>query len=141
MERVPNFIPQDNSYSAPRRVNVTQPTFEQAAPQTPYSFSTPPRVEYEQNDFNHANFAGSLNMYETMYKCVISPALITNIHVSQPPIPDTFGFTPAYGNARGEPKSIRGIASTPKRDALLSKPVRPVMAINSLQAPMMKMKV
>ena len=141
MEKIPNFIPQDKSLSAPRRVNVTLPTFEQAAPQTPYSFSSPPRVEYQQNDFNLANFAGSLNTYETMYPCIISPALKTNIHISQPPIPDTFGYTAPYGNARGEPKSIRGIASVPKRDALLSKPVRPVMAINSQLAPMMKMKV
>ena len=120
-KRVSNFTPQNDSPTAPRRVEVSQAKMEQAAPQTPYVIN-----------------AGRLNPFEAMYPCIISPALRTNVHINQPPVEDTYGYVPAYGFARGSPNSIRGIASTPRRDALLAQPVRPVMAINSVLAPMMK---
>jgi hypothetical protein len=141
-QRVKNFTPQNDSLTAPRRVEVTQPKMEQAAPQTPYSFPAvrdiDGGVKFEENKFNHVRNAGKLNPFEAMYPCIISPALRTNVHISQPPVEDTYGYVAPYGNARGSPTSIRGIASIPRRDALLSQPVRPVMAINSVLAPMMK---
>jgi hypothetical protein len=141
-KRVSNFTPQNDSPTAPRRVEVSQAKMEQAAPQTPYSFPAVNEIDggvkFEENKFNHVINAGRLNPFEAMYPCIISPALRTNVHINQPPVEDTYGYVPAYGFARGSPNSIRGIASTPRRDALLAQPVRPVMAINSVLAPMMK---
>ena len=77
-QRVKNFTPQNDSLTAPRRVEVTQPKMEQAAPQTPYSFPAvrdiDGGVKFEENKFEKftkQNFASSIT-YKLISELIIN---------------------------------------------------------------------
>ena len=144
-QQVYNFQPQNPKFDAPRRIDVKRPTFEGGQTKSPFGLPNPKDVDggikYFANEYSHVVGAGKLNPFEQMYPCVISPALKTNIHIDPPPIADTYGYVAPYGQLRTKPKYIPGIASTPKREALLRQEPRPSVAVNSLIAPMMPNKI
>ena len=77
------------------------------------------------------------NMFDTMYPCIISPALGVNRVIPEPSVADSVGFQPAYGYARDQPG---GIASIKKRDALFAYTCPPIMSTQTQLAPMMNIK-
>ena len=138
--RINNFIPQNPKLTAPRRIDVQLPIFEQET-SADHGFPSPSEVNggltYEQTSLAPMNNAGSLNMFDTTYPCIISPALGVNRVIPEPSVADSVGFQPAYGYARDQPG---GIASIKKRDALFAYTCPPIMSTQTQLAPMMNIK-
>ncbi len=136
--RISNFIPQNPKLNAPRRINVELPEFQQTISAFNHGFPLPNAVnggiKYQQTSLNPMANAGTLNMNDVMYPCIISPALGVNRVIAEPPIPDPNGYQAPYGYARGQPK---GIASIKKRDALFAYKCPPIMSTNVQLAPKM----
>jgi len=143
-KQINNFQAQNTSFSAKRRIHVERPPVKLGENVSPFGFPSPQDVgggiKFVSDPSTLGGGASQLNQYTAMFPCIISPAMQHIMSVGQEPTPDSNGLQAPYGNARGTPKSIRGIASVPKRDALLAMPVRTSVSVNSQLAPMM-MKV
>jgi len=136
-QQIKNFIPQNPSLNAPRRIDVKLPTFEQTI-NAHHGFPLPKDVngglKYEVTSLEPLNNAASYNAYNAMYPCIPQPS--SNRMLNPEPIADSNGFQAPYGYGRGQPK---GIASIKKRDALFDKKLPLTMSTQSQLAPMMKL--
>jgi len=136
-QQIKNFIPQNPSLNAPRRIDVKLPTFEQTI-NAHHGFPLPKDVngglKYEVTSLEPLNNAASYNAYNAMYPCIPQPS--SNRMLNPEPIANSNGFQAPYGYGRGQPK---GIASIKKRDALFDKTLPPTMSTQSQLAPMMKL--
>ncbi len=136
-QQIKNFIPQNPSLNAPRRIDVKLPTFEQTI-NAHHGFPLPKDVngglKYEVTSLEPLNNAASYNPYNAMYPCIPQPS--SNRMLNPEPIADSNGFQAPYGYGRGQPK---GIASIKKRDALFDKKLPLTMSTQSQLAPMMKL--
>jgi len=137
-QAIKNFIPQNASLNAPRRINVSLPEFEQTISAFNHGFPLASAVDgglkYEVSSLMPMNNAASLNQSNAMYPCIPQPS---SDRVLRPdPIEDSNGFQPVYGNARGNP-TINGLASIKKRDALFAYKPPLTMSTQSQLAPMM----
>jgi len=136
-QQIKNFIPQNPSLNAPRRIDVKLPTFEQTI-NAHHGFPLPKDVDgglkYEVTSLEPLNNAASYNPYNAMYPCIPQPS--SNRMLNPEPIANSNGFQAPYGYGRGQPK---GIASIKKRDALFDKKLPLTMSTQSQLAPMMKL--
>mgnify|MGYP000276922208 CR=1 FL=1 len=136
-QQIKNFIPQNPSLNAPRRIDVKLPTFEQTI-NAHHGFPLPKDVDgglkYEVTSLEPLNNAASYNAYNAMYPCI--PQKSSDRMLNPEPIADTMGLYAPYGYGRGQPK---GIASIKKRDALFDKTLPLTMSTQSQLAPMMKL--
>jgi len=136
-QQIKNFIPQNPSLNAPRRIDVKLPTFEQTI-NAHHGFPLPKDVngglKYEVTSLEPLNNAASYNAYNAMYPCIPQPS--SNRMLNPEPIANSNSFQAPYGYGRGQPK---GIASIKKRDALFDKKLPLTMSTQSQLAPMMKL--
>tara|TARA_R100000951_G_C2549282_1_gene151938 strand:+ start:21 stop:461 length:441 start_codon:yes stop_codon:yes gene_type:complete len=137
-QQIKNFIPQNASLNAPRRINVALPEFEQTISAFNHGFPLASAVDgglkYEVSSLMPMNNAASLNQKNAMFPCISQPS--SNRVLRPDPIDDSNGFQPVYGNARGNP-TINGLASIKKRDALFAYKCPPIMSTQTQLAPMM----
>ena len=135
-QQIKNFIPQNSSLNAPRRINYTLPLFEQKITVFNHGFQIPSEVDggvkYEESKLMLMKNAGRLGQEFVMYPCLAQAS--SNRMLNPEPIDDTNGFQPVYGFARAQPK---GLASIEKRDALFAQKVPLQMSTNTTIAPMM----
>ena len=139
-QQIKNFIPQNASLNAPRRINVALPEFEQTISAFNHGFPLASAVDgglkYEATSLMPMNNAASLNQKNAMYPCISQPS--SNRVLRPDPIADANGYQSVYGNARGNP-TINGLASIKKRDALFAYKCPPIMSTQTQLAPMMPM--
>ena len=137
-KQINNFIPQNPTLNAPRRIDVTLPIFQPVINANlgfPSANAVDGGIVYEETSLQPMNNAASYNSYNMMYPCIPQPN--NNIVFKPPPIDDTNGYQAPYGYGRNQPK---GIASLKKRDRLFAKELPIGMQTNSVIAPMMQMK-
>ena len=134
-KKIKNFIPQNPKLTAPRRIDVRPPTFEQTI-NAHHGFPLPKDMDgglkYEVSSLMPLNNAGSLNQSQAMYPCI--PQKSSNRMLNPEPISDGMGLYPASGYARGQQK---GIASIKKRDALFAYKPPLIMSSQTQLAPKM----
>ena len=135
-QQIKNFIPQNSSLNAPRRINYTLPLFEQKITVFNHGFPVPSEVDggvkYEESKLMLMKNAGRMTQEFVMYPCIAQPS--SNRMLNPEPIADSNGFQPVYGFARNQPM---GLASIEKRDALFAQKVPLQMSTNTTLAPMM----
>ncbi len=139
-KQITNFKIQNDNINAPRRIDVTRPTFEQAITSFNHGFPLPKDMngglKYETCALDNMRMAGSsINAYDSMYPCI--PQNSSNRVLKPDPIANSNGYQAAYGYARNQPS---GIASIKKRDALFNKKIPLGMSTNKQLAPMMPLK-
>lgn len=137
-QQIKNFIPQNASLNAPRRINVALPEFEQTITAFNHGFPLASAVDgglkYEETSLMPMNNAASLNQKNAMFPCISQPS--SNRILRPDPIEDSNGFQPVYGNARGNP-TINGLASIKKRTALFDYKPPLAMSTQTQLSPMM----
>lgn len=134
-KQIKNFIPQNPKLTAPRRIDVRPPTFEQTI-SAHHGFPLPKDMDgglkYEVCSLMPMNNAASLNQYNAVFPCIPQPS--SDRMLKPEPISDGMGLYPASGYARGQPK---GIASIKKRDALFAYKPPLIMSTQTQLAPKM----
>jgi len=135
-QQIKNFIPQNSSLNAPRRINYTLPLFEQKITVFNHGFPLPSEVDggvkYEESKLMLMKNAGRMTQEFVMYPCIAQPSAMRVLNPE--PINDTNSYQAPFGYARGQPK---GIASIEKRDALFAQKVPLQMSTNTTLAPML----
>ena len=135
-QQIKNFIPQNSSLNAPRRIDYSLPLFEEKITVFNHGFPVPSEVDgglkYEETKLMLMNNAGRMTQEFVMYPCIAQKSAMRVLNPE--PIADSNGFQPVYGFARNQP---RGIASIEKRDELFAQKVPLQMSTNTTISPMM----
>ena len=135
-QQIKNFIPQNPSLNAPRRIDVKPPIYQPTITNYNDGYPLPSQMngglKYEETTLAPIRNASSLNSFDAMYPCI--PQASANRVLKPEPVKDTVGFQPPFGKARNEPK---GIASQRKRDALFAYECPPELYTQTQLAPEM----